>query len=1000
MKKLWVVLLALLCCGAMLLAAVAEDAEVFCEPAEEYVPEAAEFTLGEDEPANLSSTQAANALDAEPGAETGDGAPDSEIMASPIEDFEIDENGVLVKYNGPGGDVVVPEGVTAIGDSAFAYCTELKSIEIPGTVLSIGSDAFAYSGLHEVVLHEGLPIIGPSAFCYVGATRITIPETVTKIGEYAFSMSGLISITIPKSVTEIGAGAFYNSALTDLFIEGDAITLGDALVGDSYYDCTIHISCTCAVTGLENTDWQVDKKHQEPEIVPAVEPTLTEPGLTEGQKCPACGEFVVPQEVVQPPFQLENGILVHYNGTDDDPVIPDGIIGIGYDAFSGHPTLKSVTIPASVTSIDYDAFSGCDALMVIHVVKPDSFASKWALVHGYTTDPDIGIENGIVLWYGGSDDDVVIPDGVTGIQTEAFQFHPTLKSVTIPTSVTDINEYAFTGINASDVVIYAGRCGSYAAKWGREHGFTVEPAHVPQTDAAVAETDTAAGLTEGSHCSVCGEILVAQQEIPSHFTIENGVVTKYVGPGEDAEIPDGVTGIGPGAFSGYVGLKSVTIPASVTAIGEKAFADCGPIAVVVKEGMTAIGDYMFANGSMTSVKLPKSVTVIGEYAFHGCDGLTDIEIPDGVTEIKEAAFERCAMTEITIPQSVTKIGSAAFFDCRQLKTITLSSNLTSIGREAFFGCRKLETIKFSDDVTSICDNMFQDCSSLTSLEIPNSVNYIGNSSFEACTGLTTVTIAPNVSIQPSVPKQDDGGPAVAAPAATDVVIGNRAFKGCTYMTQIYIPANVTSIADNAFDSCPDLTIYGEAGSAAEHFAKGHGIPFVSTDGKKSIGSCKITVANKTYTGKALKPAPTVTYINKKLKKNRDYTVSYKNNKKIGAASVTITGKGDYAGAVTVSFKIVPKGTTLSKLTAGSKQIGVSWKKQAKNVTGYQIEYSLKKSFANGKKLTVKKAGTTSATIKKLKGNKTYYVRVRTYKTVKGKKYYSAWSKAKKVVTKG
>ena len=166
----------------------------------------------------------------------------------------------------------------------------------------------------------------------------------------------------------------------------------------------------------------------------------------------------------------------------------------------------------------------------------------------------------------------------------------------------------------------------------------------------------------------------------------------------------------------------------------------------------------------------------------------------------------------------------------------------------------------------------------------------------------------------------------------------------------------------------------------------------------NIAGCKITVKDQTYTGKALKPTPSVKYGKVKLKKGTDYTVAYKNNKAIGTATVTIKGKEKYTGTVNKTFRILPKGVKLSSLTADKGTITVKWKKGS-NITGYQLQYSLKKSFASKKTATVAKAATTKAVIKKLKSKKTYYVRIRTFKTVKGKKYYSAWSKAKAVKVK-
>jgi len=167
-------------------------------------------------------------------------------------------------------------------------------------------------------------------------------------------------------------------------------------------------------------------------------------------------------------------------------------------------------------------------------------------------------------------------------------------------------------------------------------------------------------------------------------------------------------------------------------------------------------------------------------------------------------------------------------------------------------------------------------------------------------------------------------------------------------------------------------------------------------GKQNISKTKIEgIKNKEYTGNARKLNIVVKDGNVTLKNGADYTVSYKNNKKVGIATVVITGKGNYTGTVTKTFKINPKGTSLKKLKKGKKQFKATWKVQKAQTSGYEVQYSTTKNFKSGKKkVTIKKNKTTSTIIKKLKKNKKYYVRIRTYKTVNGKKFYSSWSKSK------
>ena len=156
------------------------------------------------------------------------------------------------------------------------------------------------------------------------------------------------------------------------------------------------------------------------------------------------------------------------------------------------------------------------------------------------------------------------------------------------------------------------------------------------------------------------------------------------------------------------------------------------------------------------------------------------------------------------------------------------------------------------------------------------------------------------------------------------------------------------------------------------------------------------IANQTYTGKALKPALAITHNGQPLAQGKDYRLSYRNNRDVGNATVTVTGKGRYTGTRTVRFTILPAPAALSKVSAGRKRFTAQWKK-SRSATGYQVAYSLTKDFANWGDKLVK--GKTRLTVKGLKSKKTYYVRVRAYKRVNGKNYYSAWSAVKKVKTK-
>ena len=158
------------------------------------------------------------------------------------------------------------------------------------------------------------------------------------------------------------------------------------------------------------------------------------------------------------------------------------------------------------------------------------------------------------------------------------------------------------------------------------------------------------------------------------------------------------------------------------------------------------------------------------------------------------------------------------------------------------------------------------------------------------------------------------------------------------------------------------------------------------------------ISNKSYTGKNITQSITVKYNGKTLKNGTDYTVSYSNNKNIGTATVKIAGKGSYTGTITKTFKINPAKQEIQKLTAKSKAFFVDWAQKG-SATGYEIQYATNSKFTSAKKVTIKNNKTDKTTVSKLSGKKKYYVRVRSYTTVKGTKYYGAWSASKSVTTK-
>ena len=230
----------------------------------------------------------------------------------------------------------------------------------------------------------------------------------------------------------------------------------------------------------------------------------------------------------------------------------------------------------------------------------------------------------------------------------------------------------------------------------------------------------------------------------------------------------------------------------------------------------------------------------------------------------------------------------------------------------------------------------------------------------------------------------------------DVTVGKNEYGGTAALSRIYACDKYNN-KNEVYNSA----LYNADNKADFSSGNFRIIRSISSASVSSIPDCE-------YTGKEIKPEPFVSDDGYTLLKGTDYSLSYKNNIAVGKASVTITGMGDYSGSITNYFNITrkpsppavkkPKTTKILKLFRAKTSFKVKWKKVG-SVDGYEIQYSVSKKFKKAKKKQMKKSSVSKAKIKKLKSNKVYYVRIRTYKYVNGKKYISNWSQARKVKTK-
>ncbi len=223
------------------------------------------------------------------------------------------------------------------------------------------------------------------------------------------------------------------------------------------------------------------------------------------------------------------------------------------------------------------------------------------------------------------------------------------------------------------------------------------------------------------------------------------------------------------------------------------------------------------------------------------------------------------------------------------------------------------------------------------------------------------------------------------PAVKSVALGSKTLTQGTDYTISY-GAN-TNVSSGGTVSISGINSY--TGTASKSF---------SITAKSVTPVVSLSPVSYVYSGSARKPSVSVKVGNQALSSS-NYTVTYPSGRKtVGTYTVSVALKNNYTGSGKAAFTIIPKGTAIKKLSAGSKSFTVQWKKQASQTSGYQIRYSTYKSFKTAKTATITKTTTLKKTFKKLSAKKTYYVQVRTYKKVGSKKYYSAWSARKSVKT--
>ena len=669
------------------------------------------------------------------------------------------------------------------------------------------------------------------------------------------------------------------------------------------------------------------------------------------------------------------GDAVFFNCKIQSITIPDTVTRIGNYAFIGFKK-SEITLPNSVISIAYSAFniSVEGNISYLKKINYNGTVTQWnSVVYSNKdhhiikcTDGIIGNGNTVTIdnfscninndytaqIEGGGTENLIIPETVsyegysfrvTSIGRSAFNGCTSLTNVTIPNSVTSIGDYAFEKCTNLTRVNYSGTVSQWKTIKIGSYNEKLRNAIIICTDDVIGNGNT-----------------VTIDNLK--YKINNDYTAQIVGRTDT--------------------LGNLIIPEPVW-----------------YEGHTF------------------TVTSIVNNAFSGCSSLTSVTIPNSVESIGDNAFQNCSsLTSATIGNNVTSIGSSAFFGCSKLKKIEIPDSVTYIGSKAFDGTAFYNTVKNWEDGVLYCGNhLISAKSDVTKITVKASTVSIAAGALDNCKSLKKINVLnPKCVINCTIPKTAVIGGAEGSTAEDFAQKNNMSidyFEECTHSDKVQVVIAATCTEQGAVQSrCADCDkLISQTFTAP----LGHTMvittpakaPTCTTSGNTQAGYCTVCgynevstvipatghnfgnnsanclvcgVANPNYVAPA-QPTPNPTPSTAPTQPNQNDTNTSNDE------DVTVISK--------------PKSASIKKVKGAKKAILVTWKKVS-GVNGYEIQVATDKKFKKNKKtVTIKKQKTTKTTVTKLKAKKKYYVRVRTYKMVNGKKVYSSWSKAKSVKTK-
>ena len=745
------------------------------------------------------------------------------------------------------------EGLKSIGNQAFLNCTRLRTVAFSKTITTVASNAF--SGCKNIVTasfaKDTKKIPNYAMNGCSSLKNVEIPRTVTEIGNYAFSGTALEMFLIHNGVKTLGNGAFANCKSLK------KVSIPATLTSAGYYSYPTFAGCSALTNIIFDKGITKIPESLLKDCTGAIKITIPSTVQTIGDSAfqnAGLTSIALPSSLKQIGRFAFSGIQI------ETLTLPEGVQSISDGAFSNCKSLKSVTIPTTLTSAgyySYPTFAGCPALTNVTFNKgitkiPESLLKDCTSITKITIPSTVQTIGDSAFQGSGLTslslpssikqigrfafseiqiETLALPEGVQDISDGAFSDCKSLKSVTIPTTLTSAGSTGypiFSGCPALTDVTF-------------NNGITDIPGYLLKDCTSITKITIPSTVQTIGQSAFDGTGLTSIA-LPS--SIKNIDAYAFSGtPIETLVLPEGVQTIGNGAFGSCQSLKSVTIPTTLTTVGSyrPIFADCPALTdVTFNKGITQIPDNLLKDCTgVTKITIPSTVQTIGNSAFSGT-GLTSITLPSSIKNINAYAFFGTSIETLVLPEGVQYIGNGAFGSCQSLKSVTIPTTLTSAGssyRPIFTGCTALTDVTFNNGITDIPDELLKDCTGVTKITIPSTVKTIGSGAF-CNTGLSAVSLPSGLTKIESSAFNGSKLTTVTIPAGV-TSIGSNAFANCSLLSFAVINGEKTTVGSKAFNNCSSsLVIACYAGSPAETYAKNNNIKY-STIGDASYSSDQV-----------------------------------------------------------------------------------------------------------------------------------------------------------------